>query len=81
MKQEDNYFTGYWRMAFDGACSRSGSGVIIVLKSPEKFIYPHAIRLEISCTNNEAEYEALIKGIILALEMKNSSCMLKEKMN
>jgi ribonuclease HI len=57
-------------MSFDGACSSSGSGVGIVLKSPEKMVYPHAIRIEFSCTNNEAEYEALIQGMILAREMK-----------
>jgi ribonuclease HI len=57
-------------MSFDGACSSSGSGVGIVLKSPEKIVHPHAIRLEFSCTNNEAEYEALIQGMILAREMK-----------
>jgi ribonuclease HI len=55
--------------SFDGACSSSGSGVGIVLKIPEKVVYPHAIRLEFPCTNNEAEYEALIQGMILALEM------------
>jgi ribonuclease HI len=70
IKNEDNYFVGYWRMSFDGACSSSGSGVGIVLKIPEKIVHPHAIRLEFSCTNNEAEYEALIQGMILAREMK-----------
>jgi hypothetical protein len=33
-------------------------------------MHPHAIRLEFACTNNEAEYEALIQGMILAQEMK-----------
>jgi ribonuclease HI len=63
-------FEGYWRMSFDGACSSSGNGVGIVLMSPSKIMHPHAIRLEFSCTNNEAEYEALIQGMILAQEMK-----------
>jgi hypothetical protein len=36
IKSEDNYFVGYWRMSFDGACSSSGSGVGIVLKIPRK---------------------------------------------
>jgi ribonuclease HI len=70
LKQEGDSFTGFWRMSFDGACSSSGNGVGIVLKIPDKIIYPHAIRLEFPCTNNEAEYEALIQGMILALEMK-----------
>jgi ribonuclease HI len=46
------------------------SGVGIVLVSPGKIVHPHAIRLEFACTNNEAEYEALIQGMILAQELK-----------
>jgi ribonuclease HI len=47
-------------MSIDGACSRSGSGVGIVLISPENIMHPHAIKVEFACTNNEAEYEAFI---------------------
>jgi hypothetical protein len=54
MENQDNYFKGYWRMSFDGACSSSGSGVGIVLINPENIVHPHAIRLEFACTNNEA---------------------------
>jgi hypothetical protein len=55
-------------MPFDGACSTSESGVGIVLKSPNKFVYPYAIRLEFPCTDNELEeYETLIQEMILEL--------------
>jgi ribonuclease HI len=57
-------------MSFDGACSSLGSGVGIVLKIPERIVCPHAIILEFPYTTNEAECEALIQGMILALEMK-----------
>jgi ribonuclease HI len=33
-------------------------------------VHPHVVRLEFLCTNNEAEYEALIQGMMLAQEMK-----------
>jgi ribonuclease HI len=69
-QEEENYFQGFWKMSFDGAYSKSGNGVGIVFKIPQSGIYPHAIRLEFPCTNNEAEYEALIQGMILALQMK-----------
>jgi len=69
LKQEDNSFTRYWIISFDGTCSRSGRGVGIVLKSPDKVIYPCVIKLEFPCTNNEAEYESLIQGMIISLEM------------
>jgi len=55
IKDEENYFSGYWRMPFHGACSRSGGGVGVVLKSLEKIVYPNDIRLEFPCTNNEEE--------------------------
>jgi ribonuclease HI len=57
-------------MPFDGACSISRNGFGIVRMSPNKVVHLHAIRLEFLCTNNEAKYENLIKGMILAQEMK-----------
>jgi ribonuclease HI len=57
-------------MSFDAACCKSGNGVGIVLLSPNKTVHPHVVRLEFSFTNNEAEYEDLIQGMILAREMK-----------
>jgi ribonuclease HI len=57
-------------MSFDGACSKYDIGVGVVLKSIESCVYPRAIILEFPCTNNEVEYEALIKGLTLALQMK-----------
>jgi hypothetical protein len=53
-QDEENYFQGFWKMSFDGACSKSGNGAGIVFKSPQSGIYPHAIILEFPCTNNEA---------------------------
>jgi ribonuclease HI len=70
IQNEDNRFQGFWKMSFDGACYKSGVGVGIVFKSPQYCIYPHAIRLEFPCTNNEVEYEALIQGLTLALQMQ-----------
>jgi ribonuclease HI/probable phosphoglycerate mutase len=70
-KQEgENSFDVFWKMSFDGAYSKSGSGVGIVFKSAKLVIYPHAIKLDIPCTNNETEYEALIQGMNLSLQMK-----------
>jgi ribonuclease HI len=69
IKEQDS-FQGYWKMSFDGACSKSGNGAGIIFKIPQDVIYPHAIRLEFPCTNNEAEYEALIQGMIISIQMK-----------
>jgi hypothetical protein len=69
-RNQEFFFKGYQRLSFDGACSKSRNGVGIVLLSPNKTMHPHVVRQELFCTNNEAEYEALIQGMILSQEMK-----------
>jgi ribonuclease HI len=58
-----------WKMNFDGAHSRSGKGVRIVLTSPTKQSSYFAFRLEFDATNNVAEYEALLLGLEIAKDM------------
>lgn len=55
--------SGLWTLYFDGACNRQGSGAGILLKSPGGKELPHAFKLAFLCTNNVAEYEALILGL------------------
>jgi hypothetical protein len=69
-KNQEYKFEGFWRMAFNGSCSNSWSGVGIVFVSLGKIMHPHAIKIEFVGTNNEEEYDALIEGMILAQEMK-----------
>ncbi|XP_073526286.1 14.7 kDa ribonuclease H-like protein [Phyllobates terribilis] len=47
---------------------QKGVGEGISLISPEGVIHKHAINLNFAATNNEAEYEALIEGMEIALE-------------
>ncbi|PKI68911.1 hypothetical protein CRG98_010704 [Punica granatum] len=49
-----------WKMYFDGAVNSVGSGVGAVLISPDGRHYPVAAKVDFSCTNNVAEYEACI---------------------
>ena len=42
-----------------------GSGVGLVLISPEMIIIEKSLRLGFSATNNEAEYEALLQGMTM----------------
>ena len=46
-----------------------GSGVGLVLVSPEKITIKKSLRLGFSATNNEAEYEALLKGMFMVQRM------------
>ena len=52
-------------MYVDGATNQRGSGVGLVLISPEKTIIGKSLRLGFSATNNKAEYEALLQGMAM----------------
>ena len=62
-------------MYFDGA-SRSGphgriiAGVGVVFISPYGHVLPHAFSLTESCSNNVAEYNALLIGLQIAKELR-----------
>ena len=63
-----------WQMFFDGA-SRAGAsgsisaGVGVALTSPHGHVFPRAFSLTEPCTNNVAEYNALLIGLELAKEL------------
>ena len=60
----------------DGASNQKGSGVGLVLISPEKVIIEKSLRLDFSATNNEAEYEALLIGMTMVQRMGGKSIKL-----
>ncbi|XP_024004820.1 uncharacterized protein LOC112081977 [Eutrema salsugineum] len=63
---EDNLVVQPWILHADGSSSHKGSGVGIRLKSPEGEVIEQSFRLGFPASNNEAEYEALIAGLLLA---------------
>ena len=54
-----------WDLYVDGAANQRGSGVGLVLVSPENITIEKSLRLSFSATNNEVEYEALLMGMIM----------------
>ena len=54
-----------WEVYVDGAANQRGSGVGLVLVSPEKITIEKSLRLGFSATNNEAEYEAMLMGMMM----------------
>ena len=54
-----------WKVYVDGAANHRGSRVGLVLVSPERITIEKSLRLDLSATNNEAEYEALLVGMIM----------------
>ena len=58
-----------WRLYVDGAMNQRGSGVGLVLISPENITIEKSLRLGVLDTNNEAEYEALLVGMTMIQKM------------
>lgn len=54
-----------WCLFFDGSSCKKGGGVGILLISPWGAVYEFAIPIEPEVTNNQAEYEALLRGLQL----------------
>jgi ribonuclease HI len=54
---------------FDGLTCRKGQGVGIVLISPRGAVFEQSVRLEYFCTNNQAEYEAILLGVQILSSM------------
>ncbi|XP_066373870.1 uncharacterized protein [Miscanthus floridulus] len=59
----------YWTMYFDGSVMAPGSGARVVLISPNGSKLRYAIHLHFLASNNTAEYEALINGLRIAVEL------------
>ena len=54
----------------DGAANAQGSGVGLILTSPDGIDVEYALRFDFQASNNEAEYEAIIVGLNLAHSME-----------
>jgi len=58
-----------WTLFFDGSTCDRGAGVGIVLISPRGKKYEFSLSIIATSTNNQAEYEALVKGLELLKEL------------
>ena len=59
----------YWTMYFDGSLRKNGAGAGIVFISPLRVHMRYMVRLHFPSSNNIAEYEALINGLRIAIEL------------
>nr|GEV99793.1 reverse transcriptase domain-containing protein [Tanacetum cinerariifolium] len=55
-----------WILFTDESSCTDGSGAGLILTNPEGIEFTYAIRFRFDATNNEAEYEALIAGLMIA---------------
>ncbi|GKU94659.1 hypothetical protein SLEP1_g8119 [Rubroshorea leprosula] len=59
-----------WTLYVDGSSNSKGSGAGAVLTGLDNFRGEHALKFNFEATNNVAEYEALLLGLRLAVELK-----------
>ncbi|GAV58292.1 RVT_3 domain-containing protein [Cephalotus follicularis] len=57
---------GMWKLSVDGLSCITGSGAGLVLTSPYGWTLKYALSFRFKATNNEAEWEALIAGLMIA---------------
>ena len=58
-----------WKVYIDGAVNHKGSGVGLVLISPERITIDKSLRLGFSATNNGAKYEVLLVEMVMVQKM------------
>ena len=59
-----------WTLFFDGSSCKQGGGIGIVIILPQGASFEFAFLTEPMITNNQAEYEAILKGLQLLHEVK-----------
>ena len=62
-----------WKVYVDGVVNYRGSRVGLVLISPKRIMIEKSLRLSFSAINNEAEYEALLVGMIIVHKMSEKT--------
>ena len=58
-----------WVLSIDGSSNQQGSGAGVILEGPDGLLIEQTLRFAFKASNNQAEYEALIAGMLLAKEM------------
>ncbi|XP_077226392.1 uncharacterized protein LOC143859620 [Tasmannia lanceolata] len=66
-EQNPSHEQPLWELYVDGSSNKLGSGAGLILTGPENFVVDYAVRFGFRASNNEAEYEALIAGMNLAV--------------
>jgi hypothetical protein len=62
-------FPEHWTMFFDGSKMIRGSGAGVVLVSPKGDRLSYVLQIHFDSSNNEAEYEALLYGLHMAISL------------
>jgi ribonuclease HI len=60
---------GHWIMYFDSVLNLEGAGVGVLLISPQEEQLKYVLQIHYKASNNDAEYEALIHGLRIAVSL------------
>ena len=60
----------FWTLYFDGSSTSTSVDVGIVIQSPHQHCWYFSLKLDFECTNNQAEYEALVIGLGVLHELR-----------
>jgi len=66
-----------WVLSVDGSSNQQGSGACVILEGLNGMLIEQALWFAFKGNNNQAEYEALIAGMLLAKEMGGRSLLAK----
>ena len=62
--------TNGWKSYVDGSATATRYGAGAILISPDSFCVKQALQLNFKATNNQAEYEAILSGLDLAITLQ-----------
>ncbi|XP_057444150.1 uncharacterized protein LOC130736328 [Lotus japonicus] len=66
-----------WMLFVDGSSNENGSEAGITLQGPGELVLEQSLRFQFKASNNQAEYEALIAGLKLAIEVQIDSLLVR----
>jgi len=66
-----------WVLSIDESSNQQGYGAGVILEGLNGILIEQALRFAFKASNNQAEYEALIAGMLLAKEMGAKSLLVK----
>ncbi|RDX80344.1 Retrovirus-related Pol polyprotein from transposon 17.6, partial [Mucuna pruriens] len=61
---------GDWYLSVDGSSNQTRSGAGLILEGPDGILIEQSLHFDFKASNNQAEYEALLAGMRLALEIE-----------
>ena len=67
--QQEEEASFRWLLSVDGSSKQQGNRAGVILEGPNRLLIEQALRFAFKASNNQAEYEAPIAGMLLAKEM------------